>query len=98
MINEFEARVITAWLGDETSNLALANPGDDELSLMAQCMLLDRINISSGGLKLKPICLCMHVEAQPGRSHVVEQTPRYVNDSSAIQMQYRAESRAALYG
>ena len=34
--------MIIAWLGDETSNLALENPFDDELCLMAQCVLLDR--------------------------------------------------------
>ena len=103
LVHEFisfwcKARVITAWLGDETSNLALANPQDDELSLMAQCMLLGR----SSKKKTKYLEASNRLVYADLRHNlavllnVVEQTPRYVGDDSAIQMQYRAESRAAV--
>ena len=61
---ERKARVIIGWLGDACADLAMDNPQDEELSLMAQCVLLDR-NLD---ISLKSICLCTF-EAQPGRSH-----------------------------
>ena len=66
---------------------------------MAQCMLLGR----SSKKKIKYLEASNRLVYADLRHNlavllnVVEQTPRYVGDDSAIQMQYRAASRAAVY-